>query len=509
MRRGSNVVSIGAVSICAILAMSMIASATDASSAADASLGIAGLSAREIIAGVRSGRWQACSVATTALGDIARDKHNAFINTPRPGDLPPCADKARWEKQGLTGRLSGLPIAVKDNVLVAGQPATFGTSATRNYVPRETASAVQRLLDQGAVVVGKLNLHELAGGVTSNNAVFGAVRNAYDRRYFAGGSSGGSGAAVGARLVPAALGTDTGGSVLIPAALNGVVGFRPSVGRYPMDGVLPGSRSRDTLGPIARSVADIVLVDAVLSQTTADVAPQRLGGARIGVPRRQFVDVADDRSREKLDDVLKRLAEAGVELVDVDLPALIEAEKGYEPIYAYELRATLPEFLERYQVGVSFEELAAGIRSPDLVKVYQSAIVGPKAPSRESYETALRIHKPAVEAIFRDAFAAYRITALVFPTTLTDARPVDGSDDSITMDGRQIGTWAAFIHNTNFLTKGALAALTLPMGLSARGLPLGVTFAVLPRHDEDLLALGLAVEPLLPSLPPPPAQGSE
>jgi mandelamide amidase len=106
--------------------------------------------------------------------------------------------------------------------------------------------------------------------------------------------------------------------------------------------------------------------------------------------------------------------------------------------------------------------------------------------------------------VFRDAFAAHKIAALVFPTTLTDARPIEGSDETITMDGATIPTWKAYINNTNYLTKGLLAALTLPMGLSTRGLPLGVSFAVLPRHDEDLLALGLAVEPLLPVLPPPP-----
>jgi mandelamide amidase len=472
--------------------------------AADTKQEIMTLSAREIVAGVGAGEWDACEVATAFLAGIAQDKHNTFIGVQRAGDLASCAGKGGASKMSQTGRLAGLPVAVKDNVLVAGLPATFGTAATKHYVPDQTASAVQRLIDQGAVVIGKLNLHELAGGVTSNNAVFGPVRNAYDSRCFAGGSSGGAGAAVGGRLVPVALGTDTGGSVLIPAALNGVVGFRPSVGRYPMDGVLPVSPSRDTIGPIARSVGDIIMVDAVLSQTSTNIAPLKLAGLRIGVPRKLFVDVADRESRDKFAVVLQRLTNAGAEIVDVELPGLVEAEKGFGPITPYELKTEVPAFLARYRVGVTFEQLVAGIRSPDLIKDYQIRILGPASPSREIYDEALRTFKPAVQAVFRDAFAAQNIAALAFPTTLTDARPIEGSDETITMDGATIPTWKAYINNTNYLTKGLLAALTLPMGLSARGLPLGVSFAVLPRHDEDLLALGLAVEPLLPALPPPP-----
>ncbi|MEW6640516.1 MAG: amidase family protein [Pseudomonadota bacterium] len=473
--------------------------AAGAAAAADVPANIAAQSARDIVAGVAAGRWDACAVATATLARIAADGHNAFITTRTAKDLPSCG-----EASPPRGALAGLPVAIKDNVLVAGQKATFGTSATKDFVPTETASAVQRLIDQGAVVVGKLNLHELAGGVTSNNAVFGAVRNAYDAACFAGGSSGGAGAAVGARLVPVALGTDTGGSVLIPAALNGVVGYRPTVGRYPMDGVLPVSSSRDTLGPIAHSVADIIAVDAVLAQSSESIAPAQLKGLRIGVPRRLFVDVADKESRTQFDAVLQLLTKAGAEVVDIELPGLVEAENGFGPITPYELKTQVPAFLARYHVGVSFEQLVAGIRSPDLVKDYQTRIVGPASPTREAYDVALTF-KPVIQAVFRDAFTAHKLTALAFPTTLTDARPIEGSDDTITMDGTALPTWKAYINNTNFLTKGSLAALTLPMGVSSRRLPLGVSFAVLPRHDSELLALGLAVEPLLPRLPPPPA----
>lgn len=495
--RGRSGVAAGSAFILIALALGLPAIADDPKREQ------ARLSAREVVAGVASGRFDSCEVATATLARIAADDHNAFISTRKAGDLAPCRDTSRSGPQSSPGRLAGLPIAVKDNVIVAGQPATFGTSATRNYVPTETASAVQRLVDAGAVVVGKLNLHELAGGVTSNNAVFGPARNAHDATHIAGGSSGGAGAAVAAGLVPIALGTDTGGSVLIPAALNGVVGFRPSVGRYPLDGVVPVSPTRDTIGPIARSVADIVLVDAVLSQRPADLPATTLAGIRIGVPRKLFVDVADKASRDLFDATVRRLGQAGIAIVDVELPGLVEAEKGYGPITPYELRQGLPAFLQRYNVGVTLDQLVSGIRSPDLIKDYQSRIFGPAAPSQEAYMTALRTYKPAVEAVFRDAFAAHKLTALAFPTTLTDARPIAGVDETIAMDGVPIATWKAYINNTNFLTKGSLAAITLPMGMSPRKLPLGISLAVLPGHDDTLLSLALQIERLLPELPIP------
>jgi mandelamide amidase len=496
--RGRSGVAAGSVFLSISLVFGLPAAADDAK------LDQARLSAREVVTGVVSGRFDTCEVASAALARIAKDSHNAFISTPKAGDLAPCRDTRRSGAQSSPGRLAGLPIAVKDNVLVAGQPATFGTSATKSYVPSETASAVQRLIDAGAVVVGKLNLHELAGGVTSNNAVFGPVRNAYDEASIAGGSSGGAGAAVAAGLVPVALGTDTAGSVLIPAALNGVVGFRPSVGRYPMDGVVPVSPTRDTIGPIARSVADIVLVDGVLAQRAGQLPAIALAGIRIGVPRKLFVDVADKASRGLFDATIQRLVRAGIEIVDVELPGLVEAEKGYGPITPYELRQGLPAFLQRYNVGVTLDQLVSGIRSPDLIKDYQNRVFGPAAPSQEAYMTALTSYKPAVEAVFRDAFAAHKLAALAFPTTLTDARPIIGVDETIDMDGVRIATWKAYINNTNFLTKGSLAAITLPTGMSPQGLPLGITLAVLPGRDDSLLSLALEIERLLPELPLPP-----
>ena len=186
---------------------------------------------------------------------------------------------------GRRGLLHGLPMVVKDNIDVVGFPCTAGSPALAGHRPLRDADCVAPLRAAGAVVLGKSNLHEFALGVTSGNAAYGAVRNPHAPGRIAGGSSGGTAAAVAARLAPVGLGTDTGGSIRIPAALCGVVGFRPSTGRWPARGVVPISvPSRDTAAPMARSVADCALLDAVVCGEDPRLQILSPRGLRLGVP---------------------------------------------------------------------------------------------------------------------------------------------------------------------------------------------------------------------------------
>jgi len=179
------------------------------------------------------------------------------------------------------GPLAGIPFAVKDNIDCLPFPTTGGSPALLDNQPKADASAVAKLKAAGAHAPLKLNLHELAFGVTNNNAHFGAVPTPFDTTRVAGGSSGGSAAAVASGIVPFALGTDTGGSTRIPAAFCGIVGFRPSTGRYPDGGVLTLSTTRDTIGPMASSVTDIIEVDALICNEIDSVPtikrPLRIG----------------------------------------------------------------------------------------------------------------------------------------------------------------------------------------------------------------------------------------
>ena len=194
-------------------------------------------------------------------------------------------DKARAAGRPL-GMLHGLPIPVKDSVNTKDLPTSNGTRALRDFKAKDDAAVLKPLLSQGAIVMGKTNLHELSYGWTSNNATFGSVRNPYDPQRVPGGSSGGSAAAVAARIAPLAIAEDTLGSIRVPASMCGLAGLRPSFGRYPDDGIMPLTVNKfDQVGPLARSVADLLLFDSAVTGERGQVSEMPLEGARIGVPR--------------------------------------------------------------------------------------------------------------------------------------------------------------------------------------------------------------------------------
>ena len=230
--------------------------------------------AAEIVASIRDKKMTAVGAVRAALERAEQLKDlNAFIILNKDAALAAAAQVDAGQK---TGVLAGLPIVVKDNINTADMPTSGGTPALQHARPTKNAPSLQKLLDAGAIVIGKTNMHELAFGITSTNlsSFAGPVKNPYDTTRIPGGSSGGTSAAIAARIVACGLGSDTGGSTRVPAALTGTVGLRPSVGnggaqrRYHDDNlVVPISHTRDTVGPMGRTVADVALLDSVITGT--------------------------------------------------------------------------------------------------------------------------------------------------------------------------------------------------------------------------------------------------
>ncbi|MGO4711955.1 indoleacetamide hydrolase [Bradyrhizobium sp. 2TAF24] len=411
------------------------------------------------------------------------------------------ADRQR-QAGGTLGPLHGVPIALKDNINTTALPTTAGTPALRQHRPKRNAPVAQALFDAGAILFGKTGMHELAFGITSNNGAFGAIRNPYDPTRIPGGSSGGSGAVVGARLVPASLGSDTGGSVRVPAAFCGAFGFRPSLLRWAQDGIVPISTTRDTAGPLARRAADLALIDSVVTGETPVSVPASLKGLRVGVPRTYFWEDIDSETRRLCEAALATMKEAGAVLIEADLPdvqALDEAV-GFS-VALYEVHRDLDRYLEKEGLNIRFADIVAGAASPDVKGILGSVLDPATAVPEAIYREARDTHRPRLIEAYRSYFAA-GIDVMAFPTTPLPAPPL-GEDETITLNGRAVPTFITVVRNTGPSSNAGIPGVSIPVGLTAAGLPVGLELDAAAGRDCDLLACALALDTLLPPLPAP------
>ena len=467
-------------------------------------LALAELGAAEAAAAIRAGDISAQSLVDALLDRCTRAASlNAFISLDPDAvrNAARSADQQRQHGERL-GPLHGVPIALKDNFDTADFTTTAGTPALAAHRPTRNAAVVQRLLDAGALILGKANMQELAFGPTSNNAAFGPVRNPYDRSRIPGGSSGGTAALVAARLAPAGLGTDTGGSVRVPASLSGVVGFRPTTLRWPQDGIVPISHTRDTAAPIARCVADCALLDGIVTGGPTSLTPINLEGLRLGVPRGHFWDDLDAEVEAILADALARLAAAGVVLVEGDMAdvAALDAAAGF-PVALYEFVTDLDRYLAGHATGLDFAGVAAQVKSPAVKKVVD-ALLGADAVPEAVYREALIKHRPALQDAYRRYFAERGVAAMVFPTTPLPAAKV-GEDDTVLLNGKAVPTLATYIRNLGPGSAAGIPGLSLPAGMTRAGLPIGIAIDGPEGADQQLLTICLAIESTLPRLPAP------
>jgi len=391
--------------------------------------------------------------------------------------------------------LEGYTLAVKDNIEVAGLPNTGGTKALDKFIPTRDATVVTRLKDEGAIVIGKTNLHELMFGITSKNYAYGAVGNACDVKCIAGGSSGGTAVAVAMGCARVGLGTDTGGSVRIPAALNGIVGFRPSIGRYPSDGMVLLSNTRDTIGPMTLNVADAALLDAVITKSEPVLQDIDVKSLKIGVPRSYFYHNLDPEVANVMEKVLVKLKNAGVTLIEQDIPDVEELSKSGFTIIFYETGQLIPKYLVDNNIPVTMEELLDKIESPDVKQIMHKTVTA--APPEPEYREALEVLRPQLQQRLINYFAKYEVDAIIYPTTPLPARLIEGIDETVEINGVKVPTLAVYNRNMEPSSITGIPSLSLPAGKSSQGMPIGVDIDGPANSDRRLLAISLMLEPII------------
>jgi Asp-tRNA(Asn)/Glu-tRNA(Gln) amidotransferase A subunit family amidase len=492
------------------------------------------LTATQVLAAYKAGTLTATAYVTTLIDRAkALQDLNAMITLNEAGALAAAkqvdADRAAGKSLGA---LAGLPFVIKDNINTAGIKTTGGTSSLRNFTPTKNAPSVQKLVDAGAIILGKSNLHEWAFGITSTNFTLGIdpiskeanrpCKNPYDTTRIPGGSSGGTAVAVAARIAPIGLGTDTGGSTRIPAAFCGIAGFRPSVGdgadkgrRYP-DGVndaLPISTTRDTVGPMGRTVADIALFDAVITGQAAPTA-KALKGMKIGIPAAFWTDL-DDSVKTVAEAAKKKLADAGVVFVEKDLAGIIALNDDISfPIALHEPVAAIPAYLSANKAPVtSVAGVQAGLASPDVVGAFGAIAGDVFAGAYAAAMVPTTGGRARLQKLYKDYFAAQGVECVLFPTTLLAAPKIDAAAGSssgklpYTVGGvaKQTArdTFGTCIFHTDPCTNAGIPSLSIPAGLTAAGLPVGMEIDGPLGSDTNLLAIGMAMEAVWGSVKAP------
>ena len=410
------------------------------------------------------------------------------------------------------GPLHGIPLGIKDALDSAGMRTTGGTRVLSKWIPERDATVVGRLRDAGAIIVGKTNLHEAGFGITSNNPHYGPVRNPYDPARIPGGSSGGTAAAVAAGLCVAGLGTDTGGSVRIPAALCGCVGLKPTLGRVSTGGMMGLSWTCDVNGPMTRSVADAALLLRTMANgpdprdpvacasplgddlaSTIDLREDAgaLRNLRVGVPGGYFTDDNEPSVTRCLEDVKKILSRNGAEIVDVVVENMDVATAAGFAIVVPEAVISTEGYWRRVDPNLAsenqLEELGPDVRS---VFAGERGATAQPVPAHV-YLNALRDTREAVRGGFENGLNG--VDVLLTPTTPAPAVPISEHIEML-FNGRPVDTFATFIRYTFCVSLAGLPAISVPAGQTDNGLPIGVQFIGRPWSEAMLIETARAYE---------------
>ncbi|NNH85869.1 amidase [Rhizobium laguerreae] len=462
--------------------------------------GLAALGVAQAVRAMNSGDFTAETYAE-ALLDRAREQSDlkAFITIDEQAVLNAAREADRARAVGASGPLLGVPLGVKDSYLTAGLRTTLGVSNLKDFVPTQDAEVVGAIRQAGAIVFGKNNLVEMSFGLTGDNNPYGQVKNPRAPNRVSGGSSSGSATAVAAGIVPAAFGGDTIGSIRVPASLCGVVGFKPTTGRWPRNGVAPISHILDTTGVFARTVEDCELIDQVVTKDPAPMATELgdLKGVKFAYAPKQYLDLVDSEVDGRFNDVIHRLRDAGAEIVEIDFgqefSALADATTW--SIFFRETMGAISTFLKENAIPTSFEEIYRDLK-PGLKEAWQHHVLpsGSKCLSEEGYNAVLANDRPKLQRLFSDAFATSGAEALLLPTTPCTA-PEIGKENQFLIAGQEV-TFAALAKNTVPASGAGLPGISLPMGNAGNGLPIGLEIDAPFGGDRRLLSLARRVEAL-------------
>ncbi|HKA21444.1 MAG TPA: Asp-tRNA(Asn)/Glu-tRNA(Gln) amidotransferase subunit GatA [Blastocatellia bacterium] len=453
-----------------------------------------------------AGEVKAVELCRTALDRIeSLGELNAFITVTAESALARAAEIDRAVERGeQLPVLSGVVVAVKDNMVIRDVRTTAGSRILYNYKPPYTATAIRRLEEAGALIIGKTNCDEFAMGSSTENSAYGPVINPWDLSRVPGGSSGGSAVAVATGMAMAALGSDTGGSIRQPASLSGVVGLKPTYGRVSRYGLIAFGSSLDQIGPFTNSVEDSARILAIISgrdplDSTSSNDPvddylssinQDIRGLRVGVPREYFGEGPDAEVKEAVQNALRKLENIGAEIIDINLPHTEYAVPVYYLIATAEASANLARYDGvrygyRAEEAASLKDMYSRTRDQGFgTEVKRRIMLGTYALSAGYYDQyygkAQKV-RSLVERDFRIAFSQCDLIAT--PTSPTPAFRLDEkTSDPLQMYLSDIYTITANL--------AGIPGLSLPCGVTSEGLPVGVQ--LLGKHFDEALLLRAA-----------------
>jgi aspartyl-tRNA(Asn)/glutamyl-tRNA(Gln) amidotransferase subunit A len=390
------------------------------------------------------------------------------------------------------GPLHGIPISLKDNIYTKGIRTTAGSEILKDFIAQEDATVWIKLRQAGAILLGKTNLHEFAYGVTTNNPHYGPTRNPWDLARIPGGSSGGSAAAVAAGLCYGSIGTDTGGSIRIPASLCGIVGLKPGTGRVSAEGVVPLSPRLDFVGPLARTVADAaLLLEAILVREKRERVPSfgrkntQARKFRLGLPKEFFFDAISQDISAAFHEAVRSLQKQGTNVDDVSIPLLNETEEAGNFI-------AWAEATHYHQQAGWFP-----MRSADYGEDVRTRLEMGTKVTATAYLQALEVREKFIQQ-FHLAITAAKMDALIVPTTPI-AAPLIG-EESTPIAKANHPTRALLLRLNRPANLAGIPAISVPCGFTSAGLPVGLQLIGAATDEPRLLTIAQVAQALMPVL---------